>query len=62
MSINLNTDNSKNLDRDFLINLPSKSAKIRYLNSLGFSRSEISNILYIRYQFVRNVLTQIVKG
>lgn len=36
--------------------LPSKSAKIRYLNSLDWSRSEIAKELGIRYQHVRNVL------
>lgn len=41
--------------------LPSKSAKIRYLYSLGESRSEISKILNIRYQHVRNVLITPVK-
>jgi hypothetical protein len=33
-----------------------KSDKIRYLNSLNYNRSEISQILKIRYQHVRNVL------
>ena len=33
-----------------------KSAKIRYLDSLNYSRSEIASILKIRYQHVRNVL------
>lgn len=36
--------------------LPTKSAKIRYLNSLEWSRSEIAAKLNIRYQHVRNVL------
>ena len=33
-----------------------KSAKIRFLNSLEWSRSEIAEKLGIRYQHVRNVL------
>lgn len=42
--------------------LPTKSAQIRYLNSQGFSRGDISRILSkyygkeVRYQHVRNVL------
>ncbi len=36
--------------------METKSAKIRYLHTLDFSRSEISRILNIRYQHVRNVL------
>lgn len=33
-----------------------KSAKIRVLDKLGATRSEIANYLQIRYQHVRNVL------
>lgn len=41
----------------------SKSAKIRALNELKISRSEIAKLLDIRYQFVRNVLEkEIEKG
>ena len=36
--------------------LPTKSAKIRALDKLGATRSEIANYLQIRYQHVRNVL------
>ena len=32
------------------------STKIRYLNSLDYTRSEISKLLNVRYQHVRNVL------
>ena len=39
-----------------LANMETKSAKIRFLYKEGFSRSEIANILNIRYQHVRNVL------
>jgi hypothetical protein len=38
--------------------LPTKSEKIRALAAAGYSRSEIANILQIRYQHVRNVLLQ----
>ncbi len=36
--------------------LPTKSAKIRYLDAKGWTRSEIKDKLKIRYQHVRNVL------
>ena len=35
--------------------LPTKSAKIRYLTDLKWSRSEIAAKMKIRYQHVRNV-------
>lgn len=35
--------------------LPTKSAKIRYLTNLKWSRSQIATFLNIRYQHVRNV-------
>lgn len=41
--------------------LKTKSSIIRYLDSEGFKRSEIANHLNIRYQHVRNVLTQPLK-
>ncbi len=44
---------SKEID---LSKFETKSAKIRYLNSVGKTRSEIAKILEIRYQHVRNVL------
>lgn len=33
-----------------------KSAKIRYLASIGKSKAEIAKIMDVRYQHVRNVL------
>lgn len=49
--------------KDELSNITTVSGKIRYLNSQGKSRSEISKILNIRYQHVRNVLvTPLKKG
>lgn len=39
----------------------SKSAVIRYLSSQGMSRGDISRFVGIRYQHVRNVLTQPLK-
>ena len=47
--------------------LETKSAQIRYLNGIGFTRSEISTYLtkmygkLVRYQHVRNVLITPVK-
>lgn len=41
--------------------LKTKSAQIRYLNSEGFTRSQIAKYLDIRYQHVRNVLTTELK-
>jgi hypothetical protein len=35
--------------------LPTTSARIRFLTSLDYSRSEIAKTLNIRYQHVRNV-------
>ena len=42
--------------------LPTKSAKIRYLDNNVFTRSEIAKVLDIRYQHVRNVLEMPVKN
>ena len=42
---------------DYALNeLPTTSARIRYLDSEGLSRSEIAKALGKRYQHVRNVL------
>ena len=38
--------------------LPTKAAKIRALDKAGFARADIARFLDIRYQHVRNVLTQ----
>jgi len=42
--------------------LPTKSAKIRFLSSIGISRGDIARTLGIRYQHVRNVLITPVKN
>ena len=42
--------------------LPTTSSKIRYLDSKDYSRGDISRILNIRYQHVRNVLITPVKN
>jgi len=42
--------------------LTSKSSKIRYLNKMGWSRSQIKDELGILYQHVRNVLITPVKN
>jgi DNA invertase Pin-like site-specific DNA recombinase len=39
-----------------------KSSAIRQLTEYGFSRSEVAKMLGIRYQHVRNTLTQELKG
>ena len=44
-----------------LTTFTTKSSKIRHLSSLGKTRSEIAKMLDIRYQHVRNVLTQPLK-
>lgn len=41
--------------------LPTMSAKIRFLNSKGLTRGQISKTLQIRYQWVRNVLITPIK-
>ena len=41
--------------------LPTKSSKIRKLTEDGFNRSQVSIILNIRYQHVRNVLVTPIK-
>ena len=44
-----------------LESMTTKSAKIRFLDSQGLTRSEIAKRLDIRYQHVRNVLITPVK-
>jgi hypothetical protein len=44
-----------------LDSLTSTASKVRYLDSEGHSRGDISRILSIRYQWVRNVLIQPLK-
>lgn len=39
-----------------------KSAVIRYLASKGYKRADIARYMNIRYQHVRNVLTQPLKN
>lgn len=43
-------------------NSKSKSQKIRELAKLNFTKSQIALMLDIRYQHVRNVLLQVLKG
>ena len=48
---------------DTLEAFSTKSAKIRFLDSKGYSRGDIARILGVRYQHVRNVLiTPIAKS
>lgn len=48
-------------DEQELNDIKTVSGKIRYLNGKGKTRSEISKILNIRYQHVRNVLVTPLK-
>ena len=54
------TKQAKKLTNDqalkLVAKLPTTSAKIRELDSKGFTRSEIAKLLDKRYQHVRNVL------
>ncbi len=49
-------------DQKLFSDLPTKSAKIRFLNSKNWSRGQIAKKLEIRYQHVRNVLITPVKN
>ena len=48
--------------RKALDEISTTSGKIRYLDKKGLSRGDISRVLNIRYQHVRNVLTQPLKS
>ncbi len=52
---------SKMNDTEILALYKTKSAAIRQMNKLNFTRSEIAKILNIRYQHVRNVLVEDVR-
>jgi hypothetical protein len=45
-----------------LESLTSTAAKVRYLAATGMSRGDISRVLNIRYQWVRNVLITPLKN
>ncbi len=60
MTAQVETKNLK-FDKAQLAALPTVSAKIRYLDSLGFPRGQIAKTLDIRYQWVRNVLITPIK-
>ncbi len=49
-------------DQKLFSDLPTKSAKIRFLNSQDWSRGQIARYMEIRYQHVRNVLITPVKN
>lgn len=61
MSKTNNVLNTNKIDQIVLDPNMSKSAKIRSLYDLSFSRSQISLMLEIRYQHVRNVLITPIK-
>lgn len=46
----------KKIEKSKLVSFETVSAKIRYLDSRNYSKSEIARILGKRYQHVRNVL------
>lgn len=52
---------TSNVHEDELGKILTVSGKIRYLHSHGYERSDISRLLNIRYQHVRNVLLQPLK-
>lgn len=60
-NIKQTTSNKELFIRSELLNQKTTSDKIRFLYSKGISKSEISNILFIRYQHVRNVLNYQLK-
>ena len=65
MTTKTNNQTQKTLSKDLeakVNKLPTKSAKIRYLASQGWTRSQIAKFLGIRYQHVRNVLITPVKN
>ncbi len=54
-----NTKKSKltiGFDQNTLDQIDTTAGKIRYLSSMNISRGDISRILDIKYQWVRNVL------
>jgi AbrB family looped-hinge helix DNA binding protein len=57
MPTKLTADDRRKMD-GIVRGLPSKSAKIRALDSAGYARARIAEFLGIRYQHVRNVLLQ----
>lgn len=57
----METSTKKEVNMEKVNGFNTTAGKIRYLNSEGFSRGEISKILGIRYQWVRNVLITPVK-
>jgi len=50
------------VQEEMLAKLTTTSSKIRYLDKQNYTRGDISRILDIRYQHVRNVLTQPLKN
>lgn len=54
------TENELLLDQ-LMTEYKTKSSVIRYLSSINMSRSQIAVFMNIRYQHVRNVMTQELK-
>ena len=61
MSKSKQATNTEPFTREQLLSYKTTSSKVRFLHSLGIDRSEISKILNIRYQHVRNVLVTELK-
>lgn len=53
--------NEQNEVETKLKELTTTSSKVRYLDSIGWSRKQIKDKLNIRYQHVRNVLVTALK-
>ena len=60
-AVEVTVDNELEQIRSKLATFTTKSAKIRYLNDLGWNRSKIAKELNIIYQHVRNVLITPIK-
>jgi len=57
MAVNLAASDRQKME-EIVEGLPTKAARIRALNSAGYSRPQIATFLEIRYQHVRNVLVR----
>ncbi len=56
------TTKTKSVNEKTLRSLPTTSARIRYLDSIGMSRGDIARKLNKRYQHIRNVLITPLKS
>lgn len=56
-----NTKELNVLESEDFLKLTTTAARVRYLDSLNFTRSDIAKMLNIRYQHVRNTLVTLLK-